>query len=826
MIRGVQRFAVENAITLKKRRSPRQPICWDAKGCAMNKTAYIGRRHPRVEDPALLRGRGRFVDDLNPPGLLEAAFLRSPIAHGLIRSIDTGAARALPGVHAVYTLADLRPVLTADRLPLQFPSTVLPPNISPFILAGQEVSYVGEAIALVVADKRYIAEDALALIELDIEELPAVSDCRAALAAGAPHVHINRKTNLLIDFVQSYGNADAAVEAAPHRLTVNLKQHRGSAHPIEARGLVASFDPMTDVLTVWSSTQLAHEARFFIMKMLGLDENRIRVVAPDVGGGFGAKFILYPDDVAVSAASLLLQRPVKWIEDRREHFLASIQERDQYWDVEIGFDDNGRLLGARGTMISDAGAYTLQGINLAYNASTNFPGPYILPHYKLDVSVVETNKTPTAPVRGAGYPEGCFAMERALDAVARHRRLDRAEIRRRNLVPAGAIPYQTPMHARSTSAIVYESGDFPACLDLALKSADYAGFPARRDKARAEGRLLGFGISTGLKGSGRGPFESAIVRIGRSGKVSIYTGAMAMGQGLKTILAQIAADQVGVRPEDITVVSGDTATIQLGLGGFASRQTVTAGNSVHLAAKSVREKAIAAAALLLDVPEWNLDIRDGLVIENGKNLSISLRDIADSLAGAPGYKMPAGVPPGLDAAVNFETSALTYGIGAHAVELEVDPYTGGVKLLNYVVVNDCGRVINPMTAEGQLHGGVVHGIGNSIFEWMGYDDNAQPLTTNFADYLLPSAPEIPPIDVHLVEYPSTKNPLGVKGIGESGTVPAAAAMISGIEDALSAFGVRIDEAPVSPARLFQLIRAASAEDTDTPDAPRNERAAG
>src|SRR5262249_12151374 len=310
-----------------------------------------------------------------------------------------------------------------------------------------------------------------------------------------------------------------------------------------------------------------------------------------------------------------------------------------------------------------------------------------------------TNKTPTAPVRGAGYPEGCFAMERVIDAIARHRGLDRAEIRRRNLVPSHAIPYQTPMQARSTSAIVYESGDFPACLDLALKSADYPGFLARREKARAQGRLLGFGISTGLKGTGRGPFESAIVRIGRSGKVSIYTGAMAMGQGLKTILSQIAADQVGVRPQDITVVSGDTATIQLGLGGFASRQTVTAGNSVHLAAKAVREKAIKAAALMLDVPEMSLDIRDGIVFATGKNLSISLRDIADTLAGAPGYKIPSGLAPGLESAVNFETSALTYGLGAHAVELEVDPHTGGVMLINYVVVNDCGRVINPMTAE-------------------------------------------------------------------------------------------------------------------------------
>jgi len=770
--------------------------------------SFIGLRQPRLEDPALVRGAGRFVDDIHQPGLLEAAFLRSPTAHGLIRSIDANAARALLGVHAVYTLAELRATLTADRLPLQFPSTVLPVNISPFILASKEVCYVGETIALVVADNRYIAEDALTLIDVEIDELPAISDCRDALAPGAPRAHIDRPDNLLVDFEQNYGNADAAIESAPRRLKLSLKQHRGGAHPIETRGLVANYDRDADMLTVWSSTQLAHEARFFIMTMLGLDENRIRVISPDVGGGFGAKFILYPEEVAISAASRLLGRPVKWIEDRHEHFMGSIQERDQYWELEVGFHNEGRLAGIRGTMINDAGAYTYQGINLPYNASTNVPGPYVLPNYKLHVSVVETNKVPTAPVRGAGYPEGCFAMERLLDAIARELNIDRAEIRRRNLVPASAMPYQTPMTGRSTSPISYESGDYPACLDLVLEAADYLGFPARRGAALSEGRYLGFGISAGLKGSGRGPFESAIVRVGRSGRVSVYTGAMAMGQGLKTILAQITADELGVRPEDVSVITGDTSTIQLGLGGFASRQTVTAGNSTHLAARAVREKAIAAAAILLDVPPDSLDIIDGMIGEPGRNLSISLRDVADSLAGAPGYNIPAGLAPGLDSAVNFETSALTYGIGTHAVELEVDPATGEVKLLNYVVVNDCGRAINPMTAEGQLHGGVVHGIGNALFEWMGYDDNAQPITTTLADYLLPSAPEIPPIDARLVEYPSMKNPLGVKGIGESGTVPAAAAIMSGIEDALRDYRIRIDEAPIGPARLFELIRAA------------------
>jgi aerobic carbon-monoxide dehydrogenase large subunit len=775
----------------------------------MGKPSYIGHRQLRLEDRPLLLGAGRFVDDIRKPNLVEAAFLRSPVAHGLVRSIDVSRARALDGVHAVYTLADLRPVLTADRLPLQFPSTVLPPNISPFILADKEVSFVGEAIALVVAENRYIAEDALTLIEVDIEALPAVSDCRDALAACAPKVHLDRPGNLLIDFVQQYGDARAAIAAAPRRVTISIKQHRGGAHPIECRGVLAHFEPQDDMLTVWSSTQLAHEARFFIMKMLGLDENQIRVVTPDVGGGFGAKFILYPEEVAISAASRLLGRPVKWIEDRREHLTASIQERDQYWTLEAGFDDDGRLAGIQGDMISDGGAYTYQGINLAYNASTNVPGPYVLPHYRLHVSVVETNKVGTAPVRGAGYPEGCFAMERVLDAIAQELNLDRVEVRRRNLIPGSAMPYKTPMQARSTSAIVYESGDFPACLELALKSADHAGFAARRAKANAEGRLLGFGIGAGLKGTGRGPFESALVRVGRSGRVSVYTGAMAMGQGLKTILAQITADQVGVRPEDVSVICGDTATIPLGLGGFASRQTVTAGSSTHLAARTVRDKAIAAAAVLLETTPDKLEIRDGMIGEPGKNIAISLGDVADSLAGAPGYKMPEGIAPGLEAAINFETSALSYGIGVHAVELEVDRSTGGVKLHNYVVVNDCGRIINPITAEGQIHGGLVHGVGNALFEWMGYDDNAQPLTMTLADYLLPTAPEIPALDVKLVEFPSTKNPLGVKGIGESGTVPAAAAIISGIEDALQDFGIRIEETPVRPARLFELMRAAS-----------------
>ncbi len=772
---------------------------------------FVGRRLLRLEDPPLLRGEARFVADLHPPRTLEAAFVRSPVAHGVIRSIDTQRPRKLTGVHAVYTLADLRSVLTADRLPLQFPSSVLPRDIGPFILAADEVCFVGEAIAMVVADNRYVAEDAAELVGLDIDALPPVSDCRDAIVPGSPNVHIRRKDNRLIDFRQSYGDADEAMQQAARRLSVSLKQHRGGAHPIECRGVLANFDSLEDRLTVWLSSQLAHEARFFIMSMLGLDENRVRVVTPDVGGGFGAKFIVYPEEVAVAAASKLLGKPVKWIEDRHEHFTSSIQERDQYWDLEVGFKPDGRLLAVRGTMICDGGAYTYQGINMPFNASTSLPGPYVLPHYKLDVTVAETNKVGTAPVRGAGYPEGAFAMERVLDAIARDLNIDRAEIRRRNLVPADQMPYRTQMTARSKTPITYESGDFPFCLERALQAADYPGFPARRAKALACGRRLGFGIGLGIKGSGRGPFESAIVRVGRSGKISIFTGAMPMGQGLKTVLAQIAADELGVQPEEITVICGDTSTIQLGLGGFASRQTVTAGNSVHLAARAVREKAIAVAAKLLETQPERLHIRDGMIGEPSRNLTLSLGDIANTLAGAPGYAMPEGVSPGLEVAENFQTSALTYGLGVHAVELEVDIRTGGVSLINYVAVNDAGRIINPISAEGQIHGGVAHGIGNALFEWMGYDADAQPLTTTLADYLVPTAADISNIEVHLVEYPSPKNPLGVKGLGESGTVPAAAAVISGVEDALREFDVRIAQAPIRPAQIFDLIRAAGEE---------------
>ena len=768
--------------------------------------AIVGHRVKRIEDLPLLQGRGRFVDDLQFPGLLHAAFVRSPHGHALIRGIDTGAAKKMPGVHAVFTLADFQNLLSQERLPLQFGGAKLPPDITPFVLAKDETSYVGETVAMVIAESRPLAEDAAAAVAVDWEQLPAVSDCRDALKPGAPLAHRGRSSNLMLEIKQSYGDVAGAFARAPHRVSVNLKQHRGGAHSIEGRGALANYDGNEDRLTLWSSTQLAHEVRAFLMRLLRLDENRIRVVAPDVGGGFGAKFVMYPEEVAISAACLKLRRPLKWIEDRREHFLAAIQERDQYWDLDVAFDDEGHVLGVRGKLIHDEGAFTPQGINLPYNASTALPGPYILPAYAIDVSVVETNKVATMPVRGAGYPEGAFAMERVLDAVARELKMDRAEVRRRNLVPAETIPYVTPLKTRSGSAITMDSGDFPRCQQMALDAIGYATFADRQKKARAEGRYLGIGIGNGVKGTGRGPFESGIVRIGRSGRISVYTGAMPMGQGIRTALAQICAEQFNVPHDDVTVIAGDTSVIPYGQGGFASRQTITAGSAVHMAAVSVREKALQVAAHLLEASPADLDVKNGNVEVVGTDRRITLQAVAEAVSGVPGYSLPGNFQPGLESMESFIPGALTYGIGCHAVEVEVDVGTCGIRILRYVVVNDSGRVINPMIVEGQIVGGVAHAIGNSLLELMAYGDDAQPLTTNFADYLLPGSMEVPNIELRLVEYPSPLNPLGVKGVGESGCVPAPGAIISAIEDALTPFNVRIGEYPVTPARLFAMLK--------------------
>jgi aerobic carbon-monoxide dehydrogenase large subunit len=779
----------------------------------------FGTRMMRVEDPALLTGRGRFIDDIELPGTLAAVFVRSPHGHAAIRRIEASTARGLAGVHAVLTLDDLMPHLTAHRTPLGqsvreiagLASRSLRENVTPFVLARDEVCYVGDPIAMVVAETRQIAEDAASRVEIRFDWLPAVSDLRQAIAPRAPRVHANVDGNILAEYTIAYGDCDRAFADAANRFSLSLFQHRGCAHPLEGRGVLASHDRIERRTTIWTSTQSPHEIRMALVQLLGIDDDELRIITPDVGGGFGAKYLIYPEEIVVPLAARLLGRPVRWVEDRREHFLASIQERDQYWDLEIALDAEGAILGIRGTLVNDQGAYTPQGINVSYNSATALPGPYKVPNYSMRVMAVETNRVPTMPVRGAGYPQGAFAIERLLDLAAARMGLDRVEIRRRNLIPASAMPYTTPLRTRAGSPVKYDSGDFPRCQDMVLEAIDHPGWASRKAAALAEGRYRGLGIANGTKGTGRGPFETGVVRIGRSGRITVATGAAAMGQSTATMLAQIAADQFGVAPSEVQVIAGDTAHVPMGHGGFASRQAVNAGNSVHLAAKGVRVTTLKVAAELLGKAVEDLELDGGLVRVRGGNVAIKLGDIAREAVGIPGYSLPKAIAPGkpgLEETVNFMPSGLAYSNASHVVELEVDPETGEVSILRYVVASDCGNQINPMVVEGQILGGVVHGIGNALLERMVYDADAQPLSTSFAEYMLPTAVELPRIELMSLVSPSPLNPLGVKGVGECGVIPAAAAIISAIEDALRPFNVAIAEVPVSPQRIVELIRAA------------------
>lgn len=766
----------------------------------------MGRRIKRVEDEPLLRGQGRFVDDIRIPGVLHAAFFRSPHAHARLKRVDLTAARALAGVRAVFIYDDLRPHLTCDRIPLALPSAAIRFPVDPYPLARGELTYVGEPIALVVAESRAIAEDALSLIELDTEPLPAVIDPVAGLSPGSPRARLDCPDNLVAQHVIKYGDIDNAFARAAHRVAMRFKLDKGGGHSLEARAILARFDPAESALTVWANTQMPHRAKSVLVKALGLDETRVRVIAPDVGGAFGPKAVFHPEELVIPAASRALHVPIKWTEDRAENFTATVLERDQDWDMEAAFDADGRLLGIRGHMRHDHGANTPYGVALPYNAATNMIGPYVLPSCDLTVSLCLTNLTPAAPTRGAGRPQGTFVMERMLDAIADRLALGRDEIRRRNLIPPERMPYSTEVAQRDGSTMIYDSGDYPECQRRALEAAGWNEFTARRDAARKRGRMIGIGLCNYVEGTGRGPFESASIRVHPSGRIAIATGATAQGQGVKTTLAQIASGILSVPADSIQVIDGDTLASPLGLGAYASRQAVTAGNAVHQAAQAVSAKAIAAAATMLRVPAQELELRDGKVRARGmQGIEVSLGAIAGALMGVPGMALPGNLAPGLAASIDFQPPAMAYNNGTHVCEVEVDIATGQVAITRYVVVHDCGRMINPLLVEGQVLGAVAHGIGATLYEWMQYDANGQPLTASYADYLLPTSDTIPRIEILHMESPSPTNPLGVKGAAESGTIGAPAAIVSAIEDALKPFNLRITDLPVTPPRLLALI---------------------
>ena len=677
---------------------------------------HFGARVARLEDPALLTGRGRFVDDIRLAGALHACFVRSPHAHAKIRAIDTSAARALPGVHAVLTADDLPARMARNEIPMLVPNPSIATPRTQLALARREVCYVGQTIAVAIADNRYLAEDAAAAVNVEFEVLPAVSNCREAARPGAPPTHSDLASNIAAVVPMSYGDVEAAFAGAAYVFEDELFLHRGGAVTLEGRAVLATYDGGADILTVWSATQTPHLCRATLADLFERDLEAIRVIAPHVGGGFGTKAPFYAEEAVIPAVAMKLCRPIAWQEDRREHFLSATQERDQYWKVAVAVDDEGKILGLSGTMLHDSGAFLPWGIIVPYIAATTFPGPYVVPAYRIEATVVLTNRVPTTVVRGAGRPQAVFAMERLMDRLARELKLDRAELRRRNMIVPEQMPYSVGLTFRDGKPLIYASGDFPKSQERALALAAYAEFPLRRSKAGTEGHYLGIGLANYVEGTGLGPFEGVTVRVLPNGKVAVATGATTQGQGTRTTLSQIVADEVSCRIEDIVMTVGDTAAISQGVGAFASRQAINAGSSALIAGASVRKQIVALAARVLGVPESEIDIEDGRAIARGGNKpSIALGELARAAQGMPGFSFAAGQTPGLEHTAYFTPPQASYCNGTHVAEVEVDPLTGGVKLLRYSVADDSGNIINPLIVDGQVQGGVAHGIGNALF---------------------------------------------------------------------------------------------------------------
>ncbi|HVD00537.1 MAG TPA: aerobic carbon-monoxide dehydrogenase large subunit [Candidatus Dormibacteraeota bacterium] len=776
-------------------------------------TRLFGERIARKEDDRLLRGRGRFTDDIDE-GALECAFVRSPFASARIRSIDVTAARSAPGVVAVYTAAD---VPFGDReLPLLIPHPLLTNPRTQRCLASKVVRYAGEAVAFVIAESRYLAEDAADLVEVDYEPLPAV--VTPEVSARAEHlVHEDVPGNVAADVTQVVGDPDGALATATHRLERRLRMERSAAQPLEARAVWARWDEDERRLTVYNSTQSPTSIRGGLAVLFGLPETSVDVIAPDVGGGFGPKIMLFnPDELLVPYAAMQLGRPVKWTEDRREHFTAVSHERAQVHEVRFGFDGEGRLLALDVDFLHDGGAYTPYGIILPIITAAQLPGPYRVPNYRVRFRDLYTNCTPTSPYRGAGRPQGCFVIERVMDAIAAELGLDRAEVRRRNLVQPDQFPHAVGTMWQDGGMAVYDSGDFPELLRRAVEALG----------PRPEGGGVGMGLAMYVEGTGVGPYEGAHVQVLVSGKVVASTGIPSQGQGHGTVFAQVVADELGVGIEDVTITSGDTRRFPWGVGTFASRGAVMSGNAMAIAARAVAEKAKKIAAEHLEADPGDLELASGEVRVKGSPgralplaavaiLSNPLRyafgggaEIATQFQARPGAGPPLapGDAPGLEATGYFSpVSGSTWASGCHAAYVRVDPRTFRLTILKYVVVHDCGRVINPLILDGQIQGGVAQGIGGAFYERLLYDVEGQLTNASFMEFLMPYATEIPEVEIHHLETPSPLNPLGVKGAGEAGTIPVSALLASAIEDAT---GLRVDEMPLNPDRLYELSRPA------------------
>jgi carbon-monoxide dehydrogenase large subunit len=776
---------------------------------------YFGASVKRKEDPRYLRGEGRFVDDIKLPGMLHAAFVRSPHAHARIAAIRTDAARRLPGVAHVLTFADLerwmKPLPLFGAVPPGLAARVAVTMKQPFQLAmcRDEARHVGEIVAMVLATSRAVAEDGCELVEVDYDPLPVLADVEAAARPDAPVLYPDWGDNVALSFKTGFGDVEAAFREAAARVRERFVIPRYVGMPIETRGVVARWDARDGTLTSWNGTQVVHFVQQGLAAALGLPLHRIRVIAPDVGGGFGTKANGYPEDLLIPAAAITARRPVKWTEDRREHMMGSAHARAQVHDIEIAARRDGTMLAVRDRIWVDLGAYNSWGIVLPYNTVAHLLGPHRVPSLDVECLGVVTTKTPNAPYRGAGRPETVFAMDRIVDRLARELGMDPAELRRRNFLSAADLPYELGIPYRDGNPLVYDSGDFKAGLEAALRGVGYDALRAEQRRLREGGVHRGIGISSYVEGTAIGPYEGATVRLDASGHAVVATGACSQGQGHETSFAQIAADALGIPLEAVTIVGGDTAAIPFGVGTFASRSAVNAGSSIHEAAGRVKDKLVAAAAALLEAAPADIEVAEGMVTVRGAPASaIPVSKVIQ--AAIPTFARPGLASPDFEATVYHHQPTVTYTSATHVAVVEVDPGTGAVKLLRYLVAHDCGTIINPVIVEGQIHGGVAQGVGGGLLEEMVYDEQGQLLTGTFMDYLVPTAMELPAIETVHLEYPSPRNPLGMKGIGEGGAISPPAAIANAVEDALAPFGVRVTRTPLGPSVVLGLLDQAAA----------------
>ena len=794
-------------------------------------TRTFGTRIKRNIDPKFLRGEGSYVDDINLPGALHAAFVRSPYARAKINHIDIQDAIKKDGVMAVYTCDNIGEL--DIELPLLIPHDCMKDARTQRPLARDDVFYVGQAVAMIVAVNRYVAEDAALLVDVDYDPLPVEVDIEKAVLDGAPLVHATHPNNIAADLVQISGDPEAAMAKAAHVTKISVEVERSTAAPMETRSVAARFDNVSGELTVWDGTQAPLTVRGGLASIFGIDEDKVRVIAPDVGGGFGQKVMFpYPDELLVPMAAIQLGYPVKYIEDRRENFIGSNQERKQVHNIELYATKEGEVIALKDFFLHDTGAFIPYGIAIAQVASTSIAGPYRIPNIHVHFQAVYTPTITITPYRGCGRPQACFAIERAMDKLGDELGIDRFEIRRRNLIADDQFPYpREGLLFADGLRVTMDSGQYHRALDMIQEKIGAKDFDSMQAQARQEGRHLGLGLAFYVEGTGLGPYEGGHIKIHPiTGKVYVNTGLSGQGQGHDTVFAQIVADQLGVSVEDVILTEGDSGAFDWGVATFASRAAVVSGNAIHKTAKIVRKKTIMAAANMLEVDEDQIELRDGQAWVIGSNRCVSLAAVATAtnplryafneaakaatqFAPASKHDGPAldeGQAPGLEATDYFSPSCATWAYGVHAAIIEVDELTCTAKILKYVLIHDCGNMINPTIVEGQVMGGLAQGIAGTLFEKVEFDEDGNISNANFVDFLVPYATEIPPVEIYHLETASPLNPLGVKGVGEAGCIAVGATIASGLADALQDFNKpKFHSIPITPSMIYEVMRNSS-----------------